>query len=90
MVETSKNCLSFVSDDRLVDRYIKWNNNNHPCAILNVDANCLDSPIRSGFDGIIRNTFDDYPAGFSDFIRESSDILLVEMYAIYKGLLLAK
>jgi ribonuclease HI len=85
MVETSRNCFSHVSNDRLVDRYIKWNSNNHSCAILNVDGSCPDSPVRSGFGGIIRNL-----AGFSCSIQGSSDILLAELYAIYKGLSLAK
>jgi ribonuclease HI len=90
MVETFRNCFSPVSNDRLVDRYIKWNNNNHYCVILNVDDSCLGSPIRSGFGDIIRNTSGQYLAGFSGFIQGSSDILLAELYAIYKGLLLAK
>ncbi|PNY07146.1 replication A1-like protein [Trifolium pratense] len=51
---------------------------------------CLDSPVRSGFGGIIRNTFGHYLANFSSFIQGSSDILLAKLYAIYKGLLLAK
>jgi ribonuclease HI len=90
MVETFRICFSPVSNDRLVDRHIKWNNNNYSCVILNVDGSCLGSPIRSGFGGIIRNTFGHYLAGFSGFIPETSDILLVELYAIYKGLLLAR
>jgi hypothetical protein len=90
MVETFRNCFSSVSNDRLVDRYIKWNNNNHSCAILNVNEGCLGSPVRSEFGGIIRNTFGHYLAGFFGFIQGSSDILLVELYAIYKGFLLAK
>ncbi|GAU37585.1 hypothetical protein TSUD_395580 [Trifolium subterraneum] len=63
MVETTRNCFSPASNVGLVDRYIKWNNNNYSCVILN---------------------------GFSGFISGSSDILLAELYAIYKGLLLAK
>jgi ribonuclease HI len=55
-----------------------------------VDESCLGSPVQSGFGDIIRNTFDHYLAGFSGFLQGSSDILLVEMYAIYKGLLLTK
>jgi hypothetical protein len=55
-----------------------------------VDGSFLDSLIRSGFDGIIRNTLDYYLAGFSGFIKKSSDILLAELYAIYKDFLLAK
>jgi ribonuclease HI len=55
-----------------------------------VDGSCLGSPVRSGFDGIIRNTFGHYLAGFSCFIQGSSDILFAELYAIYKGLLLEK
>ncbi|MCI01506.1 ribonuclease H protein, partial [Trifolium medium] len=64
--------------------------NNYSCVILNVDGSCLDSPVRYGFGGIIRNTFDQYLAGFSGFIQGSYDILLDELYVIYKGLLLAK
>ncbi|GAU50021.1 hypothetical protein TSUD_186220 [Trifolium subterraneum] len=91
MVETFRNCFfSAASNRRLVDRYIKWNHNNYSCNILNVDGSCLDSPVRSGYGGIIRNTYDHYLAGFSGFIQGSSDILLAELYAIYRGLLLAK
>jgi hypothetical protein len=79
-----------TSNDGLVDKYIKWNNNNYPCIILNVDGCCLDSPVRSGFDGIIRNIFSHYLAGFSGLIQGSSDILYAELYAIYKNLLLVK
>jgi ribonuclease HI len=90
MVETLRNCFSPASNDRLVDRYIKWNNNNYSCVILNVDGSCIGSLVRSGFGGIIRNTFRHYLAGFSGFISETSDILFVELFAIYKGLLLAR
>jgi ribonuclease HI len=55
-----------------------------------VDGSCLGSPVRSGFGGIFRNTFGHYLVGFSGFIQGSSDILFAELYAIYKGLLLAK
>ncbi|MCI35860.1 RNA-directed DNA polymerase (Reverse transcriptase), partial [Trifolium medium] len=72
------------------DRFIKWNNNNFSCTILNVDRSCLGSPARAGFGGIIRNTFGYYLTGFSGYIQGSSDILYAELYAIYKGLLLAK
>ncbi|GAU42251.1 hypothetical protein TSUD_327290 [Trifolium subterraneum] len=90
MVETFKNYFSPASNEALVERYIKWNHKNYSCVILNVDESCLDSPIRSGFGGIIRNTFGHYIAEFSSFIYGSSDILFVELYAIYKGFLLAK
>ncbi|KAK2445291.1 hypothetical protein QL285_016239 [Trifolium repens] len=90
MVETFRNCFSSASNDRLVDRHIKWNNNNYSRVILNVDRSCLGTPTRSGFGGIIRNTFGHYLADYSGFIPETTDILLVELYAIYKGLLLAK
>ncbi|CAJ2635885.1 unnamed protein product [Trifolium pratense] len=89
MVETFKNCFTITSNGGSVDRFIKWNNNNFSCTILNVDGSCLGSPTRSGFGGIIRNTFGHYLAGFSGYIQGSSDILYAELYAIYKGLLLA-
>ncbi|KAK2403152.1 hypothetical protein QL285_052614 [Trifolium repens] len=87
MVETFRNCFSLVSNDGLVDRYIKWNNNNNSCVILNVDRSCFDFLVQSRFDGIIRTTFGHYLAGF---IQGSSNILFVELYAIYNGLLLTK
>ncbi|MCI29329.1 RNA-directed DNA polymerase (Reverse transcriptase), partial [Trifolium medium] len=90
MVETFRNCFYPDPNDRLVDRHIRWNNNNYSCVILNVDGSCLGSSVRSGFGGVIRNTFGHYLAGFSCFIQGSSDILLAELYTIYKGLLLAK
>ncbi|GAU50615.1 hypothetical protein TSUD_290700 [Trifolium subterraneum] len=90
MVKTIRNCFSPASNEGPVERYIKWNHNNYSGIILNVDGSCLDSPVGSGFGGIIRNTFGHYLVGFSCFIQGSSDILLVELYAIYKGLLLAK
>jgi ribonuclease HI len=55
-----------------------------------VGGRYLGSPVRFGFGGIIRNTFGHYLAGFSGFIPESSDIFLVELCAIYKGLMLAR
>jgi hypothetical protein len=55
-----------------------------------VDDSCLGSPVRSEFGGILKNIFGYYLAGFSDLIQGSSDILLVEQYAIYMGLSLAK
>jgi ribonuclease HI len=55
-----------------------------------VDDSCLGSPVRSGFGGIIKNTFGHYLASFSGFIQGSSGILFAELYAIYKGFLLAK
>jgi hypothetical protein len=82
MVKTFRNCFSPVSNERLVDRYVKWNNNNHSCAILNVDDSCLGSPVRSDFGGIIRNTFGHYLVGVSGFIQGSCDILLAKLYVI--------
>jgi hypothetical protein len=78
MLETFRKCFSPASYNGLVDRYIKWNNNNYFCVILNVDESCLGSPVRSGFGGIIKNAFRCYLAGFSGFIQGLSDILLVE------------
>jgi hypothetical protein len=55
-----------------------------------VDGSCLGSPVWSGCDDIIRNIFGHYNSDFSGFIQGSSDILLVDLYAIYKSLLLAR
>ena len=58
--------------------------------ILNVDGNCHDNPIRTGFGGVLRNEIGLFLAGFSDFIPSSDYILLAELSAIYHGLIMAK
>ncbi|GAU33795.1 hypothetical protein TSUD_221330 [Trifolium subterraneum] len=90
MVDIFTSSFSSNSDGTSVSRLIKWNNDNFSCVILNVDGSCLGSPARAGYGGIIRNDSGFYLSGFSSFIRESFDILLAELYAIYQGLTLAK
>jgi len=72
-----------------LERYIRWNNNNFDCNILNVDGSCLGTPTRAGFGGLIRNSAGYYFTGFSGFIPSSSDILQAELSAIYFGLSIA-
>jgi hypothetical protein len=55
-----------------------------------VDDSGLGSPARAGYGGIIRNNSGFYLSGFSGFIRESSDIMLAELFVIYQELTLAK
>jgi len=57
--------------------------------VLNVDGSCLGVPPRAGFGGIIRNSAGFYLSGFHSFISTSTDILLVELTAIQRGLLIA-
>jgi len=71
------------------ERFVKWNCQNHSGTILNVDGNCLGTPIRAGFNGIIRNNHGFYFSGFSRHIANSNDILLAELTTIYHGLPLA-
>lgn len=87
MVENFKICFKPISNDTLDIRFIKWNNNNFSSVILNVDGSCLGSPIRAGFGGVLRNYASFYLSGFSGYIHNSSDILQVELLAIYQGLL---
>lgn len=68
---------------------VKWNSNNHHCHILNVDGSCLRTPICAGFGGVIRKSASLYLSGFSGFIADSTDILLAELSAIHRGLLMA-
>jgi ribonuclease HI len=68
---------------------LMWNNNNFNCAVLNVDGSCLGTPIRAGYVGIIRNSAGFFLTGFSGFIASTSDILMAELTAIHRGLLLA-
>lgn len=66
------------------------NNNNYSSIILNIDGSCLDSPIRTGYDGALRNNGGFYLSGFSVDIQHVSDILHAELFVVYKGLMLAK
>ncbi|MCI13385.1 S-like ribonuclease, partial [Trifolium medium] len=90
MVEDFTLCFTASYVDPLIDRFIKWNNNNYRCIILNVDGSCIGSPIRAGFRGLTRNNSGYYLSGYYGIIHGSSDIKLAELYAIYQGLILAK
>ena len=85
MIATLKACYPCNSNSTEENNLVKWNNNNNSCVILNVDGSCLGSPTRAGYGGVLRNY-----AGFSGYIQNASDLLFVELYAIYQGLLLAK
>jgi len=69
-----------------VDRYVKWNCDNHMGTILNVDGSCNGTPIRTGFGGIFRNNGGLSLFAFSCMISHYEDILLAELTKIYHGL----
>jgi len=71
------------------ERVVKWNSNNHPRTILNVDVSCNKTPIPTGFGGVVCNNADFFLFGFSGLIPHSTDILLVELSAIHHGFRLA-
>jgi ribonuclease HI len=71
------------------DIYVRWNNNNFNCTILNVDGSCIGSPTWAGFGGLIRNSAGFYLSGFLGFLPSSSDILQAELTAIYHDITLA-
>ena len=71
------------------DRLVRWNSSNHPCHILNVDESCLGSPVRAGFGGLLQNNAGLFISGFSDFLPNTTCVLLAELTAILKGLRLA-
>jgi hypothetical protein len=56
-------------------RFIRWNNNSHMYTILSVDESCNGDPIRTSFEGFLRNNLGTYISGFSGFINNSQDIL---------------
>ncbi|GAU16657.1 hypothetical protein TSUD_326070 [Trifolium subterraneum] len=90
MVDIFTSTFSSNSLGSSVDRLIKWNNAKFSFVILNVDGSCLGSPARAGYGELIRNNSGFYLSGFSGFIKESYDIMIAELYAIYQGLTLAK
>ena len=90
MVDSFKSCYAVITNVIHTDRFIKWNNGNHYCAILNVDESCLGSLVRAGYGGVVRNYADFYLSGFAGYINDSSDNLYAELYAIYLSLILAK
>jgi ribonuclease HI len=55
-----------------------------------VDGSCHGTPVRTGFGGLLHNDTGFFLVGFSGFIPGSDDILLGELSAIYRGLIMAK
>ncbi|XP_024628612.1 uncharacterized protein [Medicago truncatula] len=88
MVDVIEAAFQFVSVLR-PERLICWNNNNYRGTVLNLDGSCLGSPIRADYGGIIRNYAGFFLAGFSGYIAASTNVLLVELTTIHRGLLLA-
>lgn len=88
-VETIHKRYQSVTSSKISDRWIRWNNCNHRCHILNVDGSCLGTPIRAGYGGLIRNSDGFFLTGFSGFLHDSTCILLVELTTIHKGLRVA-
>ncbi|PNX58144.1 ribonuclease H [Trifolium pratense] len=56
-----------------------------PCLKLNMDGSSFGNPGRAGFGGLIRNDIGEWMHGFSSSCGRASN-LLVELYAILKGL----
>jgi len=83
-------CFSGSPTPTIVDKWVRWNSSNQSCIILNVDGSCLGNPIRAGFGGLLRHQTGHWITGFSGYIAGTSDILLAELHAIHRGLLLAK
>jgi len=90
MVHTLNSCYTTNTNTFLETISVKWNNANHSGIILNVDGSCLGSSTRVGYGGLLRNDEGFYLSGFSGYIPNSSDIMYVELYAIFHGLLLTK
>jgi len=72
-------CLSFP--------LLSFHRNKHT---LNVDGNCLSFPVRGGYGEVLHNDACFYLSSFFVYIHGSSDILYVELYYVYQGILLAK
>jgi ribonuclease HI len=71
------------------DKFIRWNNDNFQCIILNIDGSCNGDPTRTGYGGILRNHTGSFISAFSGYIDHSQDILFAELSALYQGLTLA-
>jgi len=90
MVDSFISCFKINAHADHVERFIRWNNDNYSCTIINVDGSFLGNPVRAGFGGIMWNHAWFYLSGFSGYINDSSDIMYVELFTIYQGLVLAK
>ena len=88
-IDVITNSFPYIASSAIDNCYIKWNNNNYSCAILNVDENCHGTPTRTGFGGILNNNSGFFLASFSRYIPGTNDIL-VALSAIYYGLNMAK
>jgi hypothetical protein len=84
-IEVITSCFPSIASSATANSYIKWNNNNYSCAILNVDGGCHGTPTIIGFGWILRNNSSFFLAGFSGYIPGTYDILLAELSALYHG-----
>jgi len=64
---------------------VHWNNDNQVCSILNVDGSCIGTPVRTCFEGVIRNYLGNFVIGFSGFINSPNDILFAELTSLFQG-----
>lgn len=55
MVDSLISCFVTTPNVESSHRFIRWHNDNHSCTILNVYGSCLDTPVRAGYGGNIRN-----------------------------------
>jgi ribonuclease HI len=89
LVETISSAFHSAATAPPPDRFIRWNNNNLQCTILNIDGSCSGDPIRTAYGGILKDHSGSFISIFSGFINHSQDILFAELSALYQGLILA-
>jgi len=90
LIEVITNCFSPTPPITIVNCYVKWNNNNLSCAILNVVGSCHGTPLKTRFRRVLHDNLGLFLVGFSGFLPNSDDIMLTELSAIYHGLVMAK
>ena len=64
MVDFIVSCFAPNFNGESDDRFIKWDNDNSCCAILNVDGSCLSTLVRADFGGVIQNNVGFYLSDF--------------------------
>lgn len=79
---------SVPSGSQAPPRLVRWLPRHADSFVINVDGSVRENPRRGGFGGCFRSTFGQWNGGFYGFL-EDTNILHLELLAVYHGLRLA-
>lgn len=86
----SNTCFNKPQTEHTQNFLISWNFRKYSLTVVNLDESFSDTPIHTSFGCILCTSNGTWKCGFFGFVLNSSDILNAELWAIFKGLSLAK